>query len=66
MLVQLYLTPETEVLYLMFDRFLSLFNIPSLKRHIEHFNFRCRIHLDHPVQQYEKACVSNSTDMQGQ
>ena len=47
--VQLELTPEIEVFYMLFDRSLSIFSMISLKQHIEYFNFRCKIQVDLPV-----------------
>ena len=44
--VQLDFTPEIEVLYMLFERYLSIFSMTSIKLHIEYFNFRCKILLD--------------------
>ena len=35
--------------YAVFERSLSNFSMTSLKQHMEHFNFRCKIHLDLPL-----------------
>ena len=48
--VQLNFTPETEVFYMLFDRFLTISSMTSLKQHIEYFHFRCTIQFDLPVQ----------------
>ena len=32
-------TSEIEVFYMLFERYLSIFSIKSLKQHIEYFNF---------------------------
>ena len=48
--VQLNLTPEIEVFYMLFDRSLSIFSITSLKHHMEYFNFQCKIQLRLAVQ----------------
>ena len=50
--VQLNLTPETEVSYVLFDKSLSIFSMTSLKHHREYFNFLCLIQLDLPVCMY--------------
>ena len=42
-MVQLNFTPEFEVFYMLFDRYLSIFSLTSLKQHMEYFNFRCKI-----------------------
>ena len=47
--VQLKFTAEIEVFYMLFDRSLSIFNMTSLKEHMEYLNFRCKIQLDLPV-----------------
>ena len=39
--VQLNLTPEIEVFYMMFGRYPSIFSMKSLKQHMEYFNFLC-------------------------
>ena len=33
----------------MFDRWRTIFATRYLKQHVEYFNFRCKIELDHPV-----------------
>ena len=48
--VLLNFTPEIEVFYMLFERSLSIFNITYLRHHIEYINFRCKIHLNLPVQ----------------
>ena len=48
-LVQLKLTPEIIVVYMMFDRSLSVFSMTSLKHLMELFNIRCYVQLDLPV-----------------
>ena len=47
--VQRNLTPEMEVSCMLFERFLSIFSVTTLKQHMEYFNFRCKIQLDLPV-----------------
>ena len=49
--VQLSFTPEIEVFYMLFKRSLSIYSMTSLKQHMEYFNFRCQIQLDHHVLQ---------------
>ena len=49
MVVQLDFTPDIEVLCIMFQRYLYIFTAISTTQHVEYFNFRCRIQLDHPV-----------------
>ena len=39
--VQLNLTPEIELFYMLFQRYLSIFSVTSLKQHMEYFHFRC-------------------------
>ena len=39
--LQLNLIQEIEVFYMLVDISLSIFSMPSLKNHTEHFNFRC-------------------------
>ena len=39
--VKLNLTPEIEILYMLFDRSLSIFSMTLLKQHMEYFYFRC-------------------------
>ena len=34
---------------MLFDRFISIFTMTSLKQHIEYFRFRCKLQLDLPV-----------------
>ena len=46
--VQLNLTPEIEVFYMLFDRSHSISYIIFLKQHMEYFNFRCLILLELP------------------
>ena len=46
---QLNVTPEIEVLYMLFDRSLSIFSMTYLKQHTEYFHFLCKIQLDLPV-----------------
>ena len=45
-MVQLIFTQEIEVLYMLFDRSLSISCVTSLKQSMEYFNFRCWIQLD--------------------
>ena len=47
--VQLNLTPEIEVFYMLFDRSLSISRMTSLKQHMKYFHFRCYIQLGLPV-----------------
>merc|ERR1712037_472201 len=48
-MVQQNFTPEIEVFYMLFDRSLSIFSMTSLKQHMEYFNCRYQIQLDHLV-----------------
>ena len=48
-MAQLNFTPEIEVFYMLFERTPSILSMTSLKQHMEYFNFRCKIQLDHPV-----------------
>ena len=48
--VQLDLTTDIEVFYMLFDRSLSIFSTTSLQQHIEYFNLCCKIHLYLPLQ----------------
>ena len=41
---------EIEVSSIMFERYLSILSMTSLKQQIEYFHFRCKIQLDLPVQ----------------
>ena len=41
------LYPVSSVLYMLFDTALSIFTTTSIKKHIEYFNFRSKIQLDH-------------------
>ena len=43
--VQLNFTTEVKVIYMLFNRSLSIFSMTSLNLHIEYFNFRCKIQL---------------------
>ena len=47
--VQRNFNPEIESFYMLFERSLSNFSLSSLKQHIEYFNFRSEIQLEHPV-----------------
>ena len=47
--VQLDFTPEIEALFMLFERCHTKDRKRSLKQHIRYFNFRNKIHLDHPV-----------------
>ena len=47
--VQLNFTPEIEVFYMLFYRYLSTFSMTSLKQNIEYFHSRCKIKLSLPV-----------------
>ena len=38
--VQLNLNLEIEVFYMLFDRYLSIFVMTSIKQHMKYFNFR--------------------------
>ena len=46
-MIQLDFTLEIGAFCILLDITLSIFTILSLKRHMECFNFRCRIHLGH-------------------
>ena len=48
-LVQLDFTPEIEVIYMLSERCHTKDRKSSIKQHIRYFNFRSKIHLDHPV-----------------
>ena len=39
--VQLVITPDIEVFYMLFERYHSIFSMTSVRQHMEHFNFRC-------------------------
>ena len=74
MVVQLNLTPEIEVFYILFDRSLSIFSMTFLRQHLEYFNFRCKIQLDLPVersgcklhwQSSTKSCVLSEKSTKG-
>ena len=60
--VQLNLTPEMEVFYMLFERCLSIFSMASLKQHIEYFHSRCKIQLDLPVQDKRPSLQSHSRE----
>ena len=41
--VQLNFTPEIEVFYMLFDRYLSIFSLTSLKQHKDYFHLQCTV-----------------------
>ena len=45
--VQIDFTPEIEVLYMLFERSLSIFTT-SLKQHLKYVHFQCKIQLNNP------------------
>ena len=59
--VQLALTPEIEVFYVLFDRSLSIFSTTSLKHRMKYLHFRCKIQLDLPVQLPSSPSPSSSS-----
>ena len=64
--VQLNLTPEIKICYIMFERSLPIFSTTSLKHHIEYFHFRCKIQLDLPVEgQNHVVCTTDYRARQG-
>ena len=46
---QLDLTPEMEVFHMLFERCHTKNRKGSIKQHIQYFNFRSKVQLDHPV-----------------
>ena len=42
-------SPEIEVFYMLFERCCSKNVKGSIKQYTEYFDFRCKIHFDHPV-----------------
>ena len=48
-MVQLNFTQEMEIICMLFDRAHSTFTMTSIKKHIEYFNFKSKIQLDHSV-----------------
>ena len=57
--VQLNFTTEVEVIYMLFNRSLSIFSMTSLNLHIEYFNFRCKIQLDLSVGLFHQQQAAN-------
>ena len=49
MVVQLNFTPEIEIFYMLFERYISIFSMASLKQHKKYFHFLCKMQLDLPV-----------------
>ena len=47
--LQMNFTPEIEVFYRLFDRYLSIFSMTSLKQHMHYFHILCKIQMDLPV-----------------
>ena len=52
--VQLDLTPDMAVLYMLFERCHTKNRKIALKHHIRYFNFRSKFQLDHPVPCWSK------------
>ena len=50
---------------MLFDGAASIFTITSVKKHIEYFNFRRKIQLDHPVVTIHLLLDSNPDDATG-
>ena len=59
--VQPNFTPEIEVFYMLFERYLSIFSMTSLKQHVGYFHFRYKIQLDLPVQTLAVGTAPSST-----
>ena len=47
--VQVNFTPESEVFYMLFERYFSIVSVTSLKQHRVYFQCPCKIQLDLPV-----------------
>ena len=55
---QLYITPEIKVFHMLLERCHTENREGSIKRHIQYFNFRSKIQLDHHVPLDMSGCVA--------